>query len=83
MSVRVGTLQTAEVPPRTPLARVDANGDVWIWPGGIGFGPAITMSLRDWVAIRNSVESAIGVHGLTDVQRRLVGYTCCEGTIPE
>lgn len=65
----------------TPIAKVDGTGQIWLWPEGIGHGVAITMTISEWLRVSNSVESALGVAGLTRQQRDLVGYRACEGVV--
>lgn len=74
MSVTTSLWHTAEVPLGTPLAKVEDNGDLTLWPQGIGVGPAITMTLRDWHMLRFSADEAIKAQRL-----RLQSYAATEG----
>ena len=59
MTVRVSTLQIANVPEAGAiLARVRGD-DIDIWPQGIGMGPIITMTRDDWSRIAREVMLAL------------------------
>jgi hypothetical protein len=77
--MRLAVMSNHDVAGSAPLAHVDGVGDVWLWPEGVGQGTAITMTVHEWLMLRNSVESALGVAKLTQQQRDLVGYAACEG----
>lgn len=76
MSVTISSFQTAKVPLGTPLARVDElTGHLSLWPEGVGHGPCITMSVRDWEMLKHSGDEAIRVQ-----RRSLERYTAAEGS---
>lgn len=76
MSVTISSYQTIVVPLGTPLARViAASGDVSIYPEGIGAGPCITMSVRDWNMLKHSADEAIRVAR----NAAIAEYKACEG----
>ena len=59
MTVRISTVQTANVPgDGAILARVN-DDDIHIWPQGVGIGPIITMSRDDWRRITREVALAL------------------------
>lgn len=74
MSVSIQSWQHVEVPLGTPLAQVTPDGDLHIWPGGVGHGPMVSMSLADWEQIKHSADSAILVR-----RNFLAGYAAQEG----
>jgi hypothetical protein len=61
VTVMVNSYQLVRVPLGTPLATVTDSGDVSIWPGGVGTGPCMTMTVRDWEQIKQSADAAIRV----------------------
>jgi hypothetical protein len=74
MSVTVACFQTSQMPVDAPLAVVYENGDLSLWPEGVGVGPMIRMSVRDWEQLKRSADSAIRVR-----RAQLDRYTACEG----
>ena len=81
MSYTVTSISMGNVPTHTPLAMVK-DGDVFLWPGGLGVGPMMVMSISDWETLRNSADAAIAVAITTSVVEGvggLFGYTACEG----
>jgi hypothetical protein len=59
VSVTISTHQSIVIPTDDPLVRVDVStGEVFIWLGGVGIGPLITMPLADWYVVADSVEIA-------------------------
>lgn len=73
MSVTILTHQTAKVAGEgARLAEID-HGRLWIWPAGIGNGPAISMDVADWPRISQEVRLA---HMQAD---KLAGYAAQEG----
>jgi ribose 5-phosphate isomerase len=62
MTVYVNAVAAADVPVGTPLAKVvKSTGELMLWPGGVGTGPTITMSVRDWEQLKQSADAAIRV----------------------
>lgn len=63
MSVMVSTFQTIELPgDGARLAEVSEDGEVTIYPEGMGRGPQITMSMADWERISREVMIASWRH---------------------
>ena len=72
MTVRISSAQAVELPIGVPLTTVTETG-IWIWPQGVGVGPAIVMDDKDWVRLRESVDLArASFKGMQD-------YVACEG----
>ena len=44
------------------LALVDKNGDLQVWPHGIGQGPVLIMSRDDWARLSKEVRLAYVAH---------------------
>jgi hypothetical protein len=59
MTCRVNAVQTVAVPVGVPLTTVAADGDITIWPQGVGTGPTLTMTQEDWRRVKNSVDAAL------------------------
>jgi hypothetical protein len=60
MTVTVGVTQTVEVrTDHTQMVRVADDGTLRIYPGGMGVGPLLTMTVRDYELLRESADSAI------------------------
>lgn len=74
MTVTVSTFHTVTVPLGNPLARVNPEGELTIWPEGVGRGPMLTMSIADWESIKLSADAAIRAR-----RRHLDDYTATEG----
>lgn len=74
MTFTVSSLHTVQVPPAEPLARVTEDGQLIIYPEGMGKGPMLWMSVSDWRRIVSAAEAALSVyrHGLS-------GYAANEG----
>lgn len=80
MSVRIGMVHTVTVPRDVPVAIATNGGtEVSVWPGGLGFGPSMQMSVEDWRQLRDGVDAAIAAGGIKNGQQRLEDYAACEG----
>lgn len=52
-----------EVPDKgVRLVLIDQNGDLQVWPHGIGEGPVLIMSRDDWARLSNEVRLAYIAH---------------------
>ena len=60
--MRINVTASYEVPEGTPLAKVTDDGTLWLWPMGVGIGPAMMLDEDEWVRLRNSADSALRVH---------------------
>lgn len=65
MTVLIATFQTVEVPSSTPLAVVGVHsGDLSLYPEGVGRGPVITMTVRDWETLKLAADTALKIDRL-------------------
>ena len=74
MTFTVSTMHTVQVPAADPLARVSEDGQLIIYPEGMGRGPMLHMSVSDWRRIVSAAEAALSVYRLS-----LSGYAASEG----
>ena len=74
MTVSINQVSTVELPLGTPLAYVGEDGTLFLWPGGVGNGPLIGMSVRDWEQLKLSGDMAI-----RSQRMKLDRYAACEG----
>lgn len=60
MSCTVSTVQiVAEIPGTERRMALAADGMVTLWPGGVGVGPSITLSLGHWHRLRNEADAEV------------------------
>lgn len=50
-----------DVPLGEPLATVNEDGDLNLWPAGIGKGPMILLPVASWEQIKHSADEALKV----------------------
>lgn len=58
MSVRVNVTVSEEPYGGRPEVYL-FDGNLWIWPGGIGLGSSICMDPEDWGRIRDAAEKVL------------------------
>lgn len=73
--MRISTVVNVKVPDASPVSMVQDDGDIWVWPEGVGGGPALTFTADEWDYITTSVEGARAAR----LARLARGYDACEG----
>lgn len=75
MSVTIHQFSHLEMPKDSPLAAITDDGRLSLWPGGVGSGSGITMTVEEWTRLSIAANEVIRQANL----EHLSGYVACEG----
>lgn len=79
MTITISTNQRADISRDAAIAQVNAKGEVWLWPKGLGEGPIVIFDEHDWDAVVSAVAMARKSADGKGRAPALSGYTACEG----
>lgn len=79
MTITISTSSRVDIARDSAIAQVNAKGEVWVWPKGLGEGPIVIFDSHDWDAVVAAVASARKASDGKGWAPALSGYTACEG----